>query len=830
MKEYDHKTIEKKWKDRWLQDNIYEAVDFSEKPKKYILAEFPYPSGNSLHAGHMMRYTVPDVYSRYMRMKGYNVLFPMGWDAFGLPAENYAIKTGVHPAKITQETILKFKESFLEMGYGVDWEREIDTSNPKYFKWTQWLFLKFFENGLAEYKETPIWWCEGLKTVLSDEEVLTDKNGNKISERGNMPVEKRMLKQWVLKIPKYAEKLLKGLDRIDFPESIKAAQRNWIGKSEGANISFDIQGESIDVFTTRPDTVFGVTFTVFAPEHPFVQKIWDEIQNKEEVKEYIEKSKNKSDLERQVEKDKTGVMLNGVTAKIPFTGKEVPIFIADYVLMDYGTGVIMAVPAHDERDYQFAKKYGVEIIEVIKPEDGGKENSRLSPGLFGAGPCAGPSLFTGDGIMINSGEYSGMTSEDFKSKIVEDLKKSGKGKSAVNYKIRDWVFSRQRYWGEPIPLVHTQEGVKAICNTENQKEVNENLPLNLPDIPDFSPSDDGASPLERNSEWVNITFEGQPARRETNTMPNWAGSCWYYLRYTDPKNENAFADFNKMQYWLPVDKYFGGAEHTTLHLLYSRFWHKFLYDLKLVPTEEPYKWRLNGGMLLAPDGAIMSKSKENGVDPVVEIEKFGADSLRTTICFMGPYDETYPWNPNIIKTVNKLIKTIYLLQEKVVEKESDIETLKAYNLMVKNISGMIENLKMNTCVSEIMIFVKQLQKTETIGKNVWLGFLKILSVFSPFMAEELWQETNGYSEWKKENSVHLQIWPIFDEKYIKSDVITIPVQVNGKVRSEIEINKNDTETIVKEKVLSDEKIKTFTEGKEIKNFVYIKDKIANIVL
>ena len=827
MKEYDHKKIEEKWKNIWLEDNVYEAFDFSDKPKKYILAEFPYPSGNSLHAGHMMRYTAPDVYSRYLRMKGYNVLFPMGWDAFGLPAENYAIKTGINPAVITHDTIKKFKESFLKMGYGIDWNREIDTSSPEYYKWTQWIFLKFFENGLAEYKETPIWWCEDLKTVLADEEVITDKEGNKISERGEKPVIKKMLKQWVLKIPAYAEKLIEGLDKVDFPESIKLAQKNWIGKSEGANIIFDIDGEKIEIFTTRPDTVFGVTFMVFAPEHPFIKKIIDKAENKEEINSYIEKSKNKSDLERQIQKDKTGVILKGIEATVPFTNKKVPVFIADYVLMDYGTGVIMAVPAHDERDYEFAKKFNLEIVEVIKPENEEKKEVQISNEKRDSKE---PILYTGEGVMVNSDKYSGMKSMDFKNKVVEDLEKDGKGKKEVNYKIRDWVFSRQRYWGEPIPLVHTPEGVKAICNTENPDEVNKYLPLTLPEIADFRPSDDGASPLERNSDWINTNFDGQPARRETNTMPNWAGSCWYYLRYTDSKNTNAFADPEKMKYWLPVDKYFGGAEHTTVHLLYSRFWHKFLYDLKLVPTEEPYSWRLNGGLLLAQDGSKMSKSHENGVNPIEEMDKYGADSLRTTICFMGPYDETYPWNPNIIKTINKLIKNIISLQEKVCDKPSDEDTLKSYHLMLKNVTNMIENLKMNTCVSEIMIFIKKIQNNNYIGKDVWLGFLKVLSVFAPFISEDLWQEINNYSEWKKENSIHLQPWPLVEEKYLEIDTVVIPVQINGKVRTEILISKSDTEDIVKEKALSDEKILVLLRDKHIQKFVYIKDRIANIVL
>jgi leucyl-tRNA synthetase len=508
-------------------------------------------------------------------------------------------------------------------------------------------------------------------------------------------------------------------------------------------------------------------------------------------------------------------MLKGIKAKVPFTEKEVPIFIADYVLMDYGTGFIMGVPAHDERDYEFAKKFGLEIIEVIKPKNEVEDSQEL---------------FTGNGTMINSGEYSGMDSEEFKKIVIEDLEKQGKGKKAVNYKIRDWVFSRQRYWGEPIPLVHTEKGPRAICETENAEEVNEKLPLELPEVEDFSPPEDGASPLERNSDWVNTTFEGKPAKRETNTMPNWAGSCWYYLRYTDPKNETGFADFEKMKYWLPVDKYFGGAEHTTLHLLYSRFWHKFFYDLGLVPTEEPYDWRMNGGMLLTTDGSKMSKSKDNGIDPIDVIENYGADSFRTTICFMGPYDETYPWNPNIIKTVNKLIRNIYSLQEKVTVDKSEEETLRAYHSMIKNISEMIENLKMNTAVSEIMIFVNHIKTLDKIGKDIWPGFLKVLSPFTPFVAEDLWQKFNNYESWKKENSIHLQDWPKYDEKFVHEDFITIPVQVNGKVRSEISIDKNDTEKSIKEKALSDENVLKYTGGKEIRKFIYVKGRIVNIVI
>jgi leucyl-tRNA synthetase len=625
MSSYDHKDIEKRWAERWQADKTYKAEDFSKKPKKYILAEFPYPSGTALHAGHMMRYTVPDVYSRYLRMKGFNVLFPIGWDAFGLPAESFAVKSGVHPAITTRSAIDSYKDSIRKMGYGIDWDREIDTTDPSYYKWTQWLFLKFFQKGLAEYREMPIWWCEQLRTVLSDEEVLTDKDGNKISERGEYPVERKMLKQWVLKITEYADKLLEGLDEIDFPESIKTAQRSWIGRSYGANVSFPVGELALDVFTTRPDTIFGVTYMAISPESTILEKLLENCENKDEVEKYISGAKKRSDLEKQKNKDKTGVLIKGVFAKHPVTGKDIPLYTADYVLMDYGTGVIMGVPAHDERDNEFAKKLGIEILPVIEtPSDLEQE------------------VYTGTGKMINSGAYDGMDSKEFSDVIIERFEKEGIGKRQKQYKLRDWIFSRQRYWGEPIPLIHTEDGqILAICDVDDPEDVNDKLPLELPELPDYTPSSDGASPLGRNKDWVNTTDRnGNPAKRETNTMPNWAGSCWYFIRYADPKNDKAFADPEKMKYWLPVDRYFGGAEHTTMHLLYSRFWYKFLSDQGLVPTSEPYMWRMNGGLLLGPDGTKMSKSKGNVIEPMDIVENYGADALRSFICFLGPYTDT----------------------------------------------------------------------------------------------------------------------------------------------------------------------------------------------
>lgn len=814
MESYDNKKIEEKWKEKWYKDNIYEAPDFSEKPKKYILAELPYPSGHTLHVGHVMRYTVPDVYSRYLRMQGFNVMFPIGWDAFGLPAENYAINTGGHPSMINTEIIPQYKDCIICMGYGIDWNREINTTDPKYYKWTQWIFLKLYKAGLAEYKDTPVWWCEKLRTVLADEEVLNDKNGNKISERGEYPVEKRMLKQWVLKMPQYAEKLLDGLKDIDFPESIKTAQRNWIGKSEGCEIDFEILGKKATVFTTRPDTIYGITFLAIAPENPLLKDILGHTNNKALIEEYIKKANNKSDLEKQVEREKTGVRLEGVSAKCLFTGKEIPMFVADYVLMDYGTGVVMGVPSHDERDFEFAKKYGLEVIKVIKFPSQNNNND----------------YYEGEGIVTNSEKYDGVKSEVFRETIMNDLEAKAFGRRSVTYKLRDWVFSRQRYWGEPIPLVHLENGsIEAICDPDNPDEVKKTLPLLLPDMPDYKPTSDGAAPLDRNKKWVNIDFKGEKAKRETNTMPNWAGSCWYYLRYCDPVNDTVFADFEKLKYWLPVDRYFGGAEHTTMHLLYSRFWHIFLYDQGLVPTKEPYQWRLNGGLLLGSDGRKMSKSYGNVVEPMEYVDKYGADTIRMAVCFLGPYEDTYPWNTNSIKAVHKLILTIYGLKGKVTNDPTPKNIRKLYNTMVKNVTTMIEGLKMNTCVSEFMIFINAIKNEDKINKDIYKGLIQVLAPFAPFVAEDLWQEINGFSKWEKQNSVHLQKWPKYDERELKENTITIPVQINGKVKGQIEIKTDETEDSVKEIALSNEKIQKALSGKEIKKVIYIKNRIINLI-
>ncbi len=814
MSIYEHNKIETKWGKQWFKYNVFAAKDFDAKPKKYILCELPYPSGQALHAGHMMRFTVPDIYAHYLRMKGYNVMFPIGWDAFGLPAENYAIKTGTHPAKLIQDTVVHYKESIKKIGYGIDWNREINTTDPNYYKWTQWIFLKFFEAGLARYQKMPIWWCDELKTVLSDEEVLTDKNGNKVSERGEFPVVKKMLNQWVLDIKKYADKLTDDLDHVDFPDAIKTAQRNWIGRKKGVIVQFDTGYGDIEVFTTRPDTIFGVTFLVIAPEHPLVKELLAHAKNKLAIEQYIKKAQERTDLERTSGKEKTGVLLEEIYAKHPLSDSyaAIPVYIADYVLAEYGTGAIMGVPAHDQRDYDFAKKFNLEIIAVIDNKD------KTLP-------------YEDYSVLINSAEFTGMDYESAFEAIVKKLEDKNKGKLHTTYRIRDWVFSRQRYWGEPIPVIHKETGeIEAIVITTDEDAVNNKLPLTLPEVPDYNPTSDGSSPLEKNTKWVNTTAkDGSPAKRETNTMPNWAGSCWYYLRYIDPHNSSKFADADKLKYWLPVDKYFGGAEHTTLHLLYSRFWHKFLYDQGLLPSDEPYAWRMNGGILLGPDGKKMSKSRGNVVEPVALIDKYGADALRMFIAFLGPYDETYPWSENGIKATNRLLKYIFELDDRVVqEAKVELETQRKYHTMVKNITDMVEGLKMNTAVSEFMIFTTHLRQLDVINTDMWLEFIRLLAPFAPFSAEELWQKHLGYKEFVAENSIHLQPWPKYDAAYTQAAITEIPVQINGKLRAQLSVDDQDTEETIRKKILVNEKLKPYLVN-PIKKLIYLPGKIVNVV-
>lgn len=800
---YNFKISEEKWKDHWFSNNLYQAVDFSPKPKKYILAELPYPSGKFLHIGHMMRYTVPEIYSRFLRMNGYNVMFPMGWDSFGLPAETFAIKEGITPQEAISRAVVDYKKSMQCMGYAIDWDREINTADPKYYKWTQWTFIKLCEAGLAEIKELPVWWCKELG-VLADEEILTDKDGNKVSERGYHKVERKTYKQWVLKIPKYADRLIEDLNKVDYKEAVKQSQINWIGKKEGVLVKFLVGDLVLEAFTTRADTLFGVTFLAISPEHPALETFLNRITNKDEVTAYINKAKNLTDMEKQT-KEKTGVCLQGIFAKHPFAEvtREIPVFVADYIISDYGTGVVMGVPAHDERDFEFAKKYNVNIIEVIK-----------KPADFSG------NIYTGDGELINSEKYSGTQSTKFLKQAIERLQTENKGKTHCTYKVRDQIFSRQRYWGEPIPLKYKSDGTI---------EADYNLPLELPVLKDFLPGEDGSKPLERVTEWVNTTdSQGNPAKRETDTMPTWAGSNWYFLRYIDPKNDNSLADKEKLKYWLPVDKYFGDAGHTTVHLLYSRFWCKFLFDIGELPIDEPFQWRMSGGLLLGPDGQKMSKSKGNVVNPKDVLDTYGADAARLYLAFIGPYEDTYPWSDTSVKACWRVVNTINSFRKKLTEAIPDDDLTRKYHIMLKKVTRMIEELRLNTAVSEIMIFMNELRKQKTINKQMFLDFVKVVAPFAPFIAEELWQDINGYTQWKNENSVHVQPWPKYDEDLARETVTSIPVQINGKVREQIEISENETEESIKNKVMSNSKVKTYTDGKEIKNFLYVPNKIVSI--
>lgn len=824
MAHYDFKKIEDTWKDKWYSNNLYKAEDFSDKQKKYILVEFPYPSGKSMHVGHMLRYTVPEIYSRFLRMRGYNVLFPMGWDAFGLPAENYAIKTGEHPAKITKELTDYYRKSMQDMGYGIDWDREVNTTDPNYYKWTQWIFLKFWKEGLAEFKEEPVWWSDQMKTVLAEEEVIKDENEDPVAERDGSPVRRRLLKQWVLKIPEYADKLIQGFDNVDFPESIKAAQTNWIGRSEGTVVKFPIEGhkdETLECFTTRIDTIFGVTYIAIAPEHEKLDKLLVNCTNPDEVRDYVAKVKKKTELERQQNKEKTGVLIEGAYVVNPFdTSRQIPVYVADYVLKDYGTGVVMGVPAHDERDYEFAKKFGIDIIPVIAQKKG------VIPSIDDDHEC-----FADHGYVVNSGEFDGMTSEDAIEKMTAWLEERGLGKGEITYKIRDWLFTRQRYWGEPIPLIHRIDGkIEPVADPDDPQQVKERLPLKLPELPDYSPSDDGDSPLAKNTEWLNtVADDGTPAKRETNTMPNWAGSCWYYLRYLDPNNDNEIADIEKMKYWLPVDKYFGGSEHTTLHLLYSRFWHKFLYDQGVVPTPEPYQWRLNGGTLLGPDGVRMSKSRGNVVEPQEKLQNYGADAVRMYIAFIGPYEGTFPYNENSLRACSRVLENIYELRTTVSDTVEDQALEKKLHVMIKRVTGMAEELKMNTIVSDIMVFTKDMRSTGAVPKDVWMNFIKVLAPITPFLAEELWQEVNGWKEWEDANSVHLQSWPEYDPAKVVEEQVEVPVQINGKMRGVVLLDVGASEDVVRRVIEEDPRVAAYLEGVEIEKLIYVQDKIVNIL-
>ena len=805
---YNHRVIEKKWQKYWDENKTFKTLDDHTKEKFYALDMFPYPSGAGLHVGHPEGYTATDILSRYKRANGYNVLHPMGWDAFGLPAEQYALDTGNDPRDFTKTNIDTFRRQIKELGFSYDWDREVNTTDPNYYKWTQWIFKKLYEKGLAYVDEVPVNWCPALGTVLSNEEVIDGK-----SERGGHPVERRPMRQWVLKITDYAEKLLADLDILDWPESLKAMQRNWIGKSVGAEIDFKIEGtdKAFTVFTTRADTVFGVSYCVLAPEHKLVEEIVTEGQ-RAAVEEYLDIVKRKSDLERtDLNKDKTGVF-TGAYAINPVNGEKVEIWIADYVLASYGTGAVMAVPAHDERDYEFATKFNLPIKAVI--EDNGEV---VVP-------------FYGDGKHINSDFINGLNNEEAIAKVIEFLEENKVGRSKVTYKLRDWLFSRQRYWGEPIPIIHWEDGT---MTTVPDSE----LPLLLPETDNIKPSGTGESPLANIEEWLNVVDPetGKKGKRETNTMPQWAGSCWYYLRYIDPHNDEMFADPEKLKYWLPVDVYIGGAEHAVLHLLYARFWHKVLYDLGLVPTREPFQKLFNQGMILAEgkDGRPekMSKSKGNVVNPDDIIVSHGADTLRVYEMFMGPLDASIAWSENGLDGSRRFLDRVYRLfvdeetgkvNDKVQDKDN-AELEVSYNYTVKKVSEDIEILGFNTAISQLMVFVNDCYKAEYIPRKYALGFIQLLAPFAPHLAEEMW-EIYGNTE-----SISYVPWPTFDESKLVSDTVEIVVQLMGKVKAKLDVKKDLTPAELEQIVLANEEVKELIEGKQVMKVIVVPGRLVNIV-
>lgn len=805
---YNHRVIEKKWQKYWDENKTFKTLDDHTKEKFYALDMFPYPSGAGLHVGHPEGYTATDILSRYKRANGYNVLHPMGWDAFGLPAEQYALDTGHDPRDFTKTNIDTFRRQIKELGFSYDWDREVNTTDPSYYKWTQWIFKKLYEKGLAYVDEVPVNWCPALGTVLSNEEVIDGK-----SERGGHLVERRPMRQWVLKITEYAEQLIDDLDILDWPESLKAMQRNWIGKSVGAEIDFKIEGTDkvFTVFTTRADTVFGVSYCVLAPEHKLVEEIVTEDQ-RAAVEEYLDIVKRKSDLERtDLNKDKTGVF-TGAYAINPVNGEKVELWIADYVLASYGTGAVMAVPAHDERDYEFATKFNLPIKAVI--EDNGEV---VVP-------------FFGDGKHINSDFINGLNNEEAIAKVIEFLEENKVGRSKVTYKLRDWLFSRQRYWGEPIPIIHWEDGT---MTTVPDSE----LPLLLPETDNIKPSGTGESPLANIEEWLNVVDPetGKKGKRETNTMPQWAGSCWYYLRYIDPHNDEMFADPEKLKYWLPVDVYIGGAEHAVLHLLYARFWHKVLYDLGLVPSREPFQKLFNQGMILAEgkDGRPekMSKSKGNVVNPDDIIVSHGADTLRVYEMFMGPLDASIAWSENGLDGSRRFLDRVYRLfvdeetgkvNDKVQDKDN-AELEVSYNYTVKKVSEDIEILGFNTAISQLMVFVNDCYKAEYIPRKYALGFIQLLAPFAPHLAEEMW-EIYGNTE-----SISYVPWPTFDESKLVSDTVEIVVQLMGKVKAKLDVKKDLTPAELEQIVLANEEVKELIEGKQVMKVIVVPGRLVNIV-
>lgn len=799
---YNHQEVEKKWQTNWLENKTFKTEDNIGQKKFYALDMFPYPSGAGLHVGHPEGYTATDILSRYKRMQGYNVLHPMGWDAFGLPAEQYALDTGNDPAEFTKRNIQTFKRQIQELGFSYDWDREVSTTDPEYYKWTQWIFIQLYKKGLAYIDEIPVNWCEALGTVLSNEEVVDG-----VSERGGYPVVRRPMKQWVLKITEYADRLLEDLDTLDWPESIKDMQRNWIGRSEGAKVNFKVENINtpIEVFTTRPDTIYGATFLVLSPEHTLVNRITTP-QQYEKVKHYQDEAAKKSDLERtDLAKEKTGVF-TGAYAIHPFTGKQVPIWIADYVLASYGTGAVMAVPAHDERDYEFATTFDLPVVTVI-------ENDAETP------------YYTGDGAHVQSGELDGLNNEAAIAKAIELLEAKGLGEKKVNYKLRDWLFSRQRYWGEPIPIIHWEDGSMTTV-PENE------LPLLLPKTDEIKPSGTGESPLANIDDFVNVVDPetGMKGRRETNTMPQWAGSCWYYLRYIDPKNDQMLADPEKLKHWLPVDLYIGGVEHAVLHLLYARFWHKVLYDLGIVPTSEPFQKLFNQGMILGEGNEKMSKSKGNVVNPDDIVRSHGADTLRLYEMFMGPLEASIAWSENGLDGSRRFLDRVWRLfvtedsqlTDKVIEGDTPaLQTV--YHQTVKKVTEDFESLSFNTAISQLMVFINECYKADNISKAYAEGFVKMLAPIAPHVGEELWSILGH------DTTITYQPWPSFDPSLLEEDVVEIVVQVNGKVRAKIEIPKDMSKADMEATALANDNIKAAVEGKDVKKVIAVPQKLVNIV-
>ena len=801
---YDFKNIETKWQNKWEKEGTFNASTDYTKKKWYGLIEFPYPSGQGLHVGHPRSYTAIDIIARKRRLQGYNVLYPIGFDAFGLPAENYALKTNVHPKITTAKNIAHFTEQLKSLGFSFDWSRVVDTTDPNYYKWTQWIFIQLYKHGLAYKATMPINFCTGCKVGLANEEVV-----NGVCERCGSPVVQKEKSEWMLKITEYAQRLINDLDDVDFLDKIKTQQRNWIGRSEGAEVKFKIANseEELTVYTTRPDTLFGATYMVIAPEHHLIEKLQNRITNLDEIEEYKKKAALKSDFERsEINKDKTGVEIKGIKAINPLTNKEIPIWISDYVLSSYGTGAIMAVPAHDARDFEFASKFNLPIIQVVKSND--NQEVDLTKEAF---------TDVETGILINSGFLDGLSVKEAKKKVIEYLEKNKIGTKKVNYKLRDWVCSRQRYWGEPIPMVYCD-----CCGWQPLDE--KDLPLTLPEIDDFRPGENGESPLANHLDWVNTTCPkcGKPAKRETDTMPQWAGSSWYFLRYMDPHNNESLASKEALNYWGQVDWYNGGMEHTTLHLLYSRFWHKFLYDIGVVPNKEPYAKRTSHGMILGTNGEKMSKSKGNVINPDDIVNEFGADTFRVYEMFMGPFDQTAAWSMDSIRGCGKFLDRVWNMQEFLVDGDKYTkETEKMINKAIKKVSQDIEEMKFNTCISTFMTMVNEFYKLKRINKSEFKTFLTLLNPFAPHVTEEL-NKLIGF-----ENDVASYSWPEYDESKTIDDEIILPVQINGKLKANITISLDEEESSVKEKVHN--AIDSKLDGKTIVKEIYVKNRIYNVV-